>query len=167
MKIRRRPDDSKMDMQMAAMIDIVFQLLIFFMLNLKIIAEEGDFDINMPIGQAAASSTEVPKVEYKVRLLADGEGRLRDIQIGENSLGNDVPACFQRLNNNVRAWASSGGAYSDDLEVEIDADYNLHYAYTIKAISACTGYVEGERKVKFLEKIKFAPPRRPATTPAG
>lgn len=167
MKIRRKVDETQVKVEMSAMIDIVFQLLIFFMLNLKIVADEGDFDINMPIGQASASATDVPKVEYKVRLLADGEGKLRDIQVGENSLGNDVPACFQRLNNNVRAWASSGGSYSDDLEVELDADYTLHYEYVIKAISACTGYVEGERKVKFLEKIKFAPPRRPAAAPAG
>ena len=162
MKIRHKSDESKIETQMSAMIDIVFQLLIFFMLTLKIVAEEGDFDINMPVGAPSQQTDDVPKVEYKVRLLADGEGRLRDIQVGENSMGNDIPACFQRLNNNVRSWALSGGTYSDDLEVEIDADYQLHYEYVIKAISACTGYVDGDRKVKFLEKIKFAPPRRPA-----
>ncbi len=166
MKIRRRTDDTKVEIQMAAMIDIVFQLLIFFILNLKIVSEEGDFDINMPLsGSGPAAAEQAPKLEYKVRLLADSGGNLRDIQVGENSLGNDIPACFQRLNNNVRAWSSSGGSYSDDLEVEIDADYNLHYVYTIKAISACTGYLQGEKKVKFLEKIKFAPPRRPAAAP--
>lgn len=167
MRIRRKTDESKINVEMSAMIDIVFQLLIFFMLNLKIIAEEGDFDINMPVGAAAPSTEMKPKVEYKVRLLADGDGKLRDIQVGQNSLGNDVPACFQRLNNDVRSWASSGGTYSDDLEVEIDADYQLHYQYVIKAVSACTGYVQGERKVKFLEKIKFAPPRRPTAAPGA
>ena len=163
MKIRRKTDETQVKVEMSAMIDIVFQLLIFFMLNLKIVADEGDFDINMPIGAAAPDADMTPKVEYKVRLLADDEGNLRDIQVGQNSLGNDVPACFQRLNNDVRSWAASGGTYSDDLEVEIDADYQLHYQYVIKAVSACTGYVQGERKVKFLEKIKFAPPRRPTT----
>lgn len=161
MKIRRKTDDSKVEMQMSSMIDIVFQLLIFFMLTLKIVAEEGDFDINMPVGAAAPSASEVPKVEYKVRLLADNEGKLRDIQVGQNSMGSDAPACFQRLNNDVRSWANTGGAYSDDLEVEIDADYNLHYENVIKAVSACTGFLQGDQKVKFLEKIKFAPPRRP------
>lgn len=161
MKIRYRPDESKIEMQMASMIDIVFQLLIFFMLTLKIVAEEGDFDINMPIGQAATSAPPELKVEYKVRLLADADGNLRDIRVGDKSLGAQVPHSFNLLNNDVRGWASSGGTYSDDLEVEIDADYNLHYQYVIKAISACTGFVQGDRKIKFLEKIKFAPPRRP------
>jgi len=162
MKIRKKADDTKIEMQMSSMIDIVFQLLIFFMLTLKIVAEEGDFDINMPIGQAASSAPDQPKVEYKVRLLADADGNLRDIRIGDRSLGAEVPASFQRLNADVRGWAGSGGSYSDDLEVEIDADYNLHYQYVIKAISSCTGFVQGDKKVKFLEKIKFAPPRRPA-----
>lgn len=163
MKIRYRPDESKIETQMSAMIDIVFQLLIFFMLTLKIVAEEGDFDINMPIGQVSSQPPDQPKVEYKVRLLADAEGNLRDIRVGDRSLGAQVPASFNQLNNDVRGWASSGGGgYADDLEVEIDADYNLHYQYTIKAISACTGFLQGDRKIKFLEKIKFAPPRRPA-----
>ncbi len=161
MKIRHREEDNKIDLQMAPMIDIVFQLLIFFMLTLKIIPQEGEFDINMPLA-AQSQSEDVPTVPFKVRLLADAAGNLRDIQVGENSLGNDVPACFQRLNNTVRSWATTGGTYSDDLEVEIDLDYALHYRYIIKAVSACTGYVDEQgRKRKFLEKIKFAPPRRP------
>jgi biopolymer transport protein ExbD len=160
MKIRRKVDDGKIAVEMSAMIDIVFQLLIFFMLNLKIITEEGDFDINMPVGQSSSTATPEPKVEYKVRLLADAQGRLADIRVGDVSMGNQIPDSFNRLNNSVRQWAQSGGSYSDDLEVEIDADYGLQYQYIIKAISACTGFVQGEQKVKFLEKIKFAPPRR-------
>ena len=163
MKIRHRADESKIEMQMSSMIDIVFQLLISFMLTLKIAAEEGDFDINMPVGQAANTAPPEVKVEYKVRLLADADGNLLDIRVGNKPFGNQVPQSFQNLNMDVRSWASAGGGgYQDDLEVEIDADYNLHYEYVIKAISACTGTVHGDQKIKFLEKIKFAPPRRPA-----
>ncbi|MEZ6064799.1 MAG: biopolymer transporter ExbD [Planctomycetaceae bacterium] len=160
MKIRGRHADEKIETQMSAMIDIVFQLLIFFMLTLKIVAEEGDFDINMPVSQSSQQADPEPKVEYKVRLLADADGNLRDIRVGEVSMGNQVPSSFDRLNQNVFQWVRSGGGFSDDLEVEIDADYNLHYRYVIKAIAACTGRMDGEKKTKFLEKIKFAPPRR-------
>ena len=56
-----------------------------------------------------------------------------------------------------------GGPASKDTEVEIDADYNLHYSYVISAISACTGRFDERTKqiVRYIEKIKFAPPRRP------
>ncbi|MCP4175481.1 MAG: biopolymer transporter ExbD, partial [Fuerstiella sp.] len=47
MKIRNRNEGGeKIEVQMAPMIDVVFQLLIFFMLTLKIIEPEGNFDIN-------------------------------------------------------------------------------------------------------------------------
>ena len=168
MKRRKESADEKFKIPMEPMIDIVFQLLIFFMLTLKIAADEGDFDINMPLGQQSKQNEDYkPIVEYSVRLLADANGNLADIRVGDVSLGNDVPSCFQRLSNNVRSWASSGGSYSDDLEVEIDADYGLHYENTIKAVAACTGYMQGERRVKFLDKIKFAPPRRPAGAAPG
>ena len=54
MKLRHKGEAEKIETQMAPMIDVVFQLLIFFMLTLKILAPEGDFNINMPIGQAQA-----------------------------------------------------------------------------------------------------------------
>ena len=46
----------KIEPQMAPMIDIVFQLLIFFMLTLKIVEPEGDFSINMPLGKPMQQS---------------------------------------------------------------------------------------------------------------
>ncbi|MEZ6121857.1 MAG: biopolymer transporter ExbD [Planctomycetaceae bacterium] len=59
MKLRNRnPGNAKIAVDMSAMIDVVFQLLIFFMLTLKIVEPEGDFDINMPLGQLQ------PKPEY-------------------------------------------------------------------------------------------------------
>ena len=49
------------------------------------------------------------------------------------------------------------------MEVEIDADYNLNFQYVISAIGACTGRPDssGKRIVRYIEKIKFAPPRIP------
>ena len=53
MKLAKPSSLSKVEIPMAPMIDIVFQLLIFFMLNLKIVAPEGNFNINLPkIGRA-------------------------------------------------------------------------------------------------------------------
>lgn len=160
MKIRNKLPCLKVQMEMSAMIDIVFQLLIFFMLTLKIIPEEGEFDINMPLGATSASSSDSPNIDFTVRLISDRNGLLRDIQVGDRSMGND-DAAFLRLNNEVKNHAKSGGKFTDDLEVTLDADYELSYQFIIKAIANCTGYMEGERTVKFLEKIKFAHPREP------
>ena len=48
MQFRNQKTAEKIEPQMAPMIDVVFLLLIFFMLTLKIISPEGDFNINMP-----------------------------------------------------------------------------------------------------------------------
>lgn len=38
---------------MTPMIDIVFQLLVFFIMTFKIVSQEGDFHIKMPVANLA------------------------------------------------------------------------------------------------------------------
>lgn len=162
MKIRRKETDGKIEMQMSAMIDIVFQLLIFFMLTLKIVAPEGDFNINMPLGAVAQSAdTPPPPQELRVKIEANPDGSLKQVYFGSRGLGNNYPQSFQALNNEIAAWVGSGGQVADDLEVELIPDYNLHYRYIVKALSACRGRMVNGKQYTYIEKIKFAPIKRP------
>ena len=70
----------KVAIDMTPMIDCVFQLIIFFMLTLKIRADEGDFNINMPIGMSQGESSAIPDI--KVRLEANPNGSLRSVALG-------------------------------------------------------------------------------------
>ena len=149
---------------MTPMIDCVFQLMIFFMLTLKFVQAEGNFDINMPIGQSQGQADPLAQ-DLKVRMIADPAGNLVSLQMGSRKLGNDERAFIQLNSEILRAIGGTpGGPASKDTEVEIDADYNLHYSYVISAISACTGRFDERTKnvVRYIEKIKFAPPRRPS-----
>lgn len=161
MKFRKKENDGKVEMQMSAMIDIVFQLLIFFILTLKIIPPEGDFNINMPIGVAAANPNEIPPEVYKVKLDANPDGSLNQLWFGGRSMGNDYPFCFDRLNNEIAQIVGGQQGFSDDAEVELDPDYNLHYKYIIKAISSCRGRMIGGTQVTYIEKIKFSAINKP------
>ncbi len=161
MKIRRHSSETKIGMQMSAMIDIVFQLLIFFMLTLKIVTPEGDFNINMPLGAAGATTDQPPPLDLKVKLESNPDGTLKQVYFGSRGLGNDFPQCFERLNNEIASVAGTQGGYADDLEVELIPDYNLHYRYIVRAISACRGRMIGEKQITYIEKIKFAPIQRP------
>jgi biopolymer transport protein ExbD len=51
--------NDKIELQMTPMIDIVFQLLVFFIMTFKIVSQEGDFNIKMPLAaqQAGAPTT--------------------------------------------------------------------------------------------------------------
>lgn len=155
-------EGEKIEPAMAPMIDVVFQLLIFFMLTLKIVEPEGNFNINMPVAAQAAQSDPVETQEYKVRITAGADGSMADLRLGGESLGSG-PDAFERLR--VKVLDLVGGSRrpeKDDVEIEIQADYGLHYESVIAAVSACTGRMQknadGEMVlVRYVEKIKFAP----------
>jgi len=147
---------------MAPMIDVVFQLLIFFMLTLKILEPEGDFNINMPIGAPSQATAEQVLPDIKVKLRAGSDGSLAQLRLGQRSLGTG-PGVFRRLNDEILKIVGQPGSPSQkEMEVEIDADFNLHFQHVISTVGACTGRLDQNGNiVRYVEKIKFAPPEPP------
>ena len=156
---------------MTPMIDVVFQLLIFFLFTLKIIEPEGDFNINMPLGRPAeASVTDAELQPLKVRLEAGPDGELQRLLFNERDFGGNeaaggAKAAFELLNGEinkvVQALQNVGPANADGgaeaQEVELDPDFALDYKYVISAISACSGRMTAEgTTVPLLSRIKFA-----------
>ena len=168
MRIRRRAsrDQEKIELQMTPMIDIVFQMLIFFIMTFKIVTQEGDFNVKMPLAADSGTSVDPSVPPMKLRLTADSEGELTGIQL------NDIT--FDRFDELHRRIISIvGGDQPDDsfresAEIEIDADYQLRYEFVIAAITAVTGYRTPENEiVKLIEKIRFSPPKSPPKSPPG
>lgn len=153
--------EEKVELQMTPMIDVVFQLLCFFIFSLKIAAPEGDFNIKMPL---AAPSQGRPEPEQlppiAVRLKADRSGQLTDIQFGQRSLGTD----FRGLRSQIRQVIGDdpGPGALETTEVELDCDYDLRYEYVIEAMTAVSGYIDPQTGLirKIVEKIKLTPPHR-------
>ncbi|MFM7136356.1 MAG: ExbD/TolR family protein [Planctomycetota bacterium] len=82
---------SKIPIDMTPMIDVVFQLLTFFMLTLKTVVVEGDFNIRMPLGASAGAAEENPIPPIILKMTATPEGRLSGVQIGGKSIvGQDL-----------------------------------------------------------------------------
>ncbi len=167
MKIRnvQRHGEEKVELQMTPMIDIVFQLLIFFIMTFKIVAPEGDFNIRMPLN---SPSEDLPDPEQllpiKVTLQADADGRLTVIRIGERTLPGDAGG-FAQLHNQIRESvgdAAGPGSVAAGPEVELDCDYHLKFEHVMRAITAVSGYVDPDTGgiVKIIDKIKFSPPRK-------
>ena len=155
MKLRNRSGEFKQDVNMTSMIDVVFLLLVFFMVTLKIVVQEGDFGVRMPLGtRCFPDNSEMP---LRLCLKADHDGRLASMAMNDSQLGTD----FDALRNTVIklvGYAKPGAESSP--EIEIDTDYNLRYEYVIQSITAVSGYKVGDQTVKLIEKIKFAKPRR-------
>ena len=155
--------ESKIAVDMTPMIDVVFQLLIFFMLTLKIKADEGDFGINMPLAPTPKTSQDTPIPSLKVRLVANPDGSLAALQLGRRNLGVGDRA-YAELNYEVlKVIGRPGSPLSKDVEVELDPDYELNYAEVVKAMSAVSGRVDPASKlvVRYVENVKFAQPRGP------
>ncbi len=159
MKIRKRGEPAKQELNMTSMIDVVFLLLIFFVMTFKIVEMEGDFSVKMPLASDKSGAVDDTELPLKLRLRADDNGRLASIAMNEVQLGTD----FDALRNTVVGLVGGtqpGEGSEGGPEVEIDTDYNLRYEYVINAITAVSGYKVGDETVKLIEKIKFAKPRR-------
>lgn len=154
--------DEKIELQMVPMIDIVFQLLIFFVMTFKIAVPEGDFSITMPINAPSnAPPDEDLLLPVHVQLVADASGDLANIKVNQReSYGTD----FSKLRDFVigevnRGPVTSGpGSFAEAGEVAFEADFNLKYKNIIRAVTAVTGHTNEDGDiVKLMHKIKFVP----------
>ena len=149
----------KIEINMTPMIDVVFQLMSFFMCSLKVVAPEGDFDIRMPIAAAAAAAPDDQQVPpVRVKLSAGPDGGLAGIAM------NGTPvADFDDLRKRIigLVGADSGpNSLAEKTEVELDCDYALKYANVVRAITAVSGRVNNGQVVELIRKIKFTPPKK-------
>ena len=153
--------DDKVEVQMTPMIDIVFQLLVFFIMTFKIVSQEGDFNIKMPLNAPSTGLPEDLLPPMKVRLIASSSGELAQIKLNDDSFN----VSFDRLHDFIIGLIGDErgpGSIQETAEIELDCDYNLKYEYVIQAVTAVSGYVDADGNiVKLIEKIKFSPPRPP------
>ncbi|WP_182868887.1 ExbD/TolR family protein [Rhodopirellula sp. JC639] len=159
MRMRHEVEHEKNELNMTSMIDIVFLLLVFFVMTFKIVEMEGDFTVRMPLARDSNATPDVTDLPLKLRLRADNDGKLTSMSLNEINLGTD----FTKLRANVIGLVGTDEPVEGDdgPEIEIDTDYNLRYAYVIQAITSVSGYRDDtDQVVKLIEKIKFAKPRR-------
>lgn len=161
MKIRNRDDRSedKIELQMTPMIDIVFQLLVFFIMTFKIVTQEGDFNIKMPLAAASGAEVDPTALDMTLKLTSNAEGDLTGIKLNDSAFGG-----FDDLHRHVIGLVGGDepDSFRESAEIEIDADFQLRYEFVIEAITAVTGYRTPENEVvKLIEKIRFSPPKQP------
>lgn len=154
-------ENEEIKLNMTAMIDVVFQLLVFFILTFKIVALEGDFNVKMPL-----ASTEPPSKSLNlttvinVKLNSGENGNIAGIDVSDGLQSQSLTSetMFTELTDFVESAlaGNSDPSTAEDIEVEFDIDYPLKYQFTVKAIGAVSGKVLPDDSVKTLiEKIKF------------
>jgi biopolymer transport protein ExbD len=152
----RAAETEEIKLNMTSMIDIVFQLLVFFIMTFKVVDYEGDFSIKMPVSGPTNQeiSLDVPDV-LLVKLTADEAGNITNILVDDNPVDqNDLFGGLTRVVE-VRLAGEGDPDLAVETEVEFDIQPNLKYAYTVAAIEAVSGKIEGETVKKLISKIKF------------
>ena len=157
------PEEIKLEM--TSMIDIVFQLLIFFIMTFKVVALEGDFNIKMPLASTKNDSLDIELPELMVvKLNADENGELGGITADGKAIGGglvDAPSRKSALKGLTEYCKEQTGGEVDpenpvDIEVEFDIDPRLHYGYTVNGIESVSGFIKPDRTIgKLLSRIKF------------
>ena len=129
------------------------------MCTLKVVAPEGDFDIRMPLGAAAAAAPDDQQVPpVRVKLSAGADGSLAGIAMNGTPVSD-----FEELRKRVIGLVGTDtgpNSLAERTEVELDCDYALKYVNVVRAITAVSGKVQDGQIVELIKKIKFTPPKR-------
>jgi biopolymer transport protein ExbD len=158
----------KIDINMTPMIDVVFQLMAFFLMTFKVAAVEGDFNMKLPKDERSAgpANTQVEMIDVVMRATPNGDLGLLGVA-GAPPFTGDVYRRFQQLTEYVaRKVNQAKGAGQDEPEIQIDADDNLRYENIISAVAAVSSYYDASgqaaplaKKVKFKPKDDAPPPK--------
>ena len=151
MRIRSRLA-GRVPIDMTPMIDIVFQLLIFFVLTFRIAQPEGEFEMQMPRGRTAGAATsEIPPMI--VVLESSDAGALESV-----SFNNEPLAGLEQLHQRVSSLVAENPHLTTDGRVELRCDHHLAYEHAVAAIDAVSGSRLPDGTVtRLIEQVNFVP----------
>ena len=148
---------SKVDLrvvpQMTPMIDVVFQLLTFFLVSFRIVQQEGDLMVKLPaLGQQEQPRlppTDLPPLP--VYLTADAAGDLAAIRF-QNATVTSLDELQARLE------ALQAQCPDCQLAVDLKCDPALRYEHTMAALTAVSGKRHQDRIVPLVADVRLTRP---------
>ena len=130
MQVRRR-DQQLVEMQMGPMIDMVFLLLVFFMVTAKPIKQESDISLGLPGTVSTEESVDLPD-EQRVRIENDGS-----IVLNDSVLGQPGDAALDGLVATLKRFKESAEANKSDALVTLDAADGAMHQRIVDVLNAC------------------------------
>lgn len=118
-------------MQMGPMIDMVFLLLVFFMVTAKPIKQESDISLGLPGTVAAEESVDFPD-EQRVRIKDDGS-----VVLNDSTLGAPGDAALDALVAILKLFKESADANKSEALVTLDAADGTSHQRIVDVLNAC------------------------------
>lgn len=113
------------------MIDVVFLMLIFFMVTTQLIKQESDLGIQLPSEAAPAATPELPS-KHTIDILPDGTVLLNGGETGDAPVGELV-----RLVDMLGGLKASADRLNKKTVVTIQADPFSPHSRSIDVLNAC------------------------------
>lgn len=161
---RNKSPSGGVELNLTSMLDVIFNILAFFVMTFSPPIAEKNFDVRLPppklqAGGGGEGGIENPDAEPQlfrdvtITLAADGAGALTGIKLEQKV----IPGGPAGLARELRVTAGAiKGAGQDVLEAaNVVAPPNLKYRYLIEIVDAC--YQANIKKVNFAENVAKGP----------
>lgn len=157
---RRKRLEGAVELNVAAMLDMAFQLLAFFILTFRPSQVEGQFSLHLPPPQAMTNVDSLTVVGANpknqdhaaglntlvISALAESNGKLQSLAVGEKAV-NGLPGLDQALK---AIFADPDLAFD---QVIVQAGALLHYEELMRVMAVCAG--QKLRNGKQLSRLSF------------
>jgi biopolymer transport protein ExbD len=127
----RRKDVQTVEMQMGPMIDMVFLLLVFFMVTAKPVKQESDINLGLPGTVAQEESVDIPD-EQRIIIRADGQVILND-QPMDSAASTELPALLATL----KRFKEAADANRSEALITIQADDGARHQRIVDVLNVC------------------------------
>jgi biopolymer transport protein ExbD len=161
MRFHSQQTQSKPFHNMSAMIDIVFLLLVFFMLTLHIAVPEGSHEVTAQEHGCDFGEVEIPLIH--VRIEASGDGSLATVTLNNRLLGRGE-AGLTALGREIQFLCEVlGPENSGEAAIVIEADFELNYEFSIRAMGLCSSKRDSDgRLISLGPQVRLTSARNPA-----
>lgn len=128
---RRRRSDPPVEMQMGPMIDMVFLLLVFFMVTSKPVAQESDITLGLPGSVAQDEAVDIPD-EQRIDILLTGQVVLNEVE-----LGGPTDVRLTKLISLLSRFKQSTDAARSQALVTLNPDPTVSHQRVVDVLNAC------------------------------
>jgi biopolymer transport protein ExbD len=139
--ITRKREPESAEISMSPMIDMVFLLLVFFLVTSKPIKPEADLGLTLPGTVSQEESLDIPD-EQKIEILADGQVVLNELPL-DTPRSKDLPA----LTSTLTRFKEATDANQEEALVTIDANDEVPHQRIVDVMNACA--IAGIKGVTF------------------
>lgn len=157
---RKRRKQEEVSLNLAAMLDMAFQLLTFFILTFKPAPVEGQVDLRLPppqpitnvnAQQSAGSNTQNTDPVKGVNSLIISVFPTKGGQIQAMAIGEDQITSLPQLETRLKQVLADPGSPFDQVVIQVGSA--LHYENLMKVIDICTRQTLSDGKK--LNKLSF------------